>query len=210
VQRIEPRYGRSQTVSSNPSSSKWSQDLIVGEETPKTRYSSNSREGYETNGNIRQSKGSDLLVPLIFGLKPESCLTRFEGGVVHYQEKIVFIAETNDAVETCLDKMISSATTNGVSTDGFISRLHLKTSSQGFISRLLKVSSQGFTSRLYPLSQGLISRLHLKASHDKSISQQEPNLISTCSSHVLLSLLPSLLPVSQGNPLPGLAFSCFE
>jgi hypothetical protein len=102
-------------------------------------------------------------VPL-FDLKPESCLTRFEGGAVHYQEKIVFIAETNDAFETCLDKMNSSAATNGVSTDGSISRLHLKTSSQDFISRLLKTSSQGFTSRLYPLSQGLISRFHLKVS----------------------------------------------
>lgn len=37
-------------------------------------------------------------------------------GVVRYQE-IVFIAETNEAVETCLDKMIDSAATNGVSTD---------------------------------------------------------------------------------------------
>jgi hypothetical protein len=31
-----------------------------------------------------------------------------------------FIAETNDAVKTCLDKMISSAATNGVSIDSFI------------------------------------------------------------------------------------------
>lgn len=38
-------------------------------------------------------------------------------GVVRYQE-IVFIAETNDAVETCLDKIISFTATNGVSTDG--------------------------------------------------------------------------------------------
>jgi hypothetical protein len=38
-------------------------------------------------------------------------------GLVHYQEGIVFIAETNDAIETCLDKMIDSAATNGVSTD---------------------------------------------------------------------------------------------
>jgi hypothetical protein len=151
-------------------------------------------------------------VPL-FDLKPESCLTRFEGGAVHYQEKIVFIAETNDAFETCLDKMNSSAATNGVSTDGSISRLHLKTSSQDFISRLLKISSQGF-SRLHlkvspqgfilylkALSRGFILRFHFKASDDKSISQQEPNLISTYSSHVLLPLLPSLLPVSQGNSL---------
>jgi hypothetical protein len=39
-------------------------------------------------------------------------------GVVRYQEEIVFIAETNDAVETCLDKIISFTATNGVSTDG--------------------------------------------------------------------------------------------